>query len=167
MARKSPTKPPTVAELSAALTVSETTIGLYTRKGMPRTSVADALRWKSENIKVYSRGQAAMSGGELSLECKRAEICQRLETARASQIKNEALEAQLAPRSEVKSSVARCMNILESVLASLPDRIASKVAEIAPDLAEVAKDKTRTKVELALREAMLDDTEDNEDPSAV
>jgi hypothetical protein len=150
MPKRKPSQTPkrdnlTVAELSNGLGISQTMVDRCTARGMPRTSIEAAQKWRSENIKTRSARPVDMS--EAGIELQRARIADLLESARRRKMLNDKTEARLIRRDEVQADIATSLDRLTKRLSTLPAEAASVVPV---ELAESIRDLVSHECELSL-----------------
>lgn len=136
----------TLPEMAEGIGVSVVTIHKYLKRGCPRTSIAAIQKWRSENIKAVAEN---LEVSEIGIECKRAEVAERWENARARQIKNDEKEARLVSR----VAVSRMHGIVIARLTNRLKNLGMKCANLCPaELKATIKDAVEDTVETALRE---------------
>jgi hypothetical protein len=136
----------TIPQLVAGVGVSDTTLKKYFARGCPRTSVEAVLRWRSENIKAVAE-DADVS--ELGIEYKRADIADKLESARAKRIKNDRADGSLVLRAEVSRELSIILSRFHNRVVSIP----SDVAIVCPDPLKVPiKNAVESVITVALKE---------------
>jgi transcriptional regulator with XRE-family HTH domain len=89
----------TIQQMADGIGVGTTTIEKYVKRGCPRTSIDDVIRWRKENIKAVAE---SADKSEVMLERQRAELAKTLEQAREKQIANDIREGLLLSRSDVE-----------------------------------------------------------------
>jgi AcrR family transcriptional regulator len=137
----------TIRQLVEGVGVSDTTLKKYFARGCPRTSIEAVQKWRSENIKAVAE-DAEVS--EIGIELKRAEMAERWENARTRQIKNDRLQNELRPISEIEHALRVIHSRVATRLMSLGHRCANVVPS---ELKAVIKQEVEETVRIAMKEA--------------
>ncbi len=137
----------TIKALAEGIGVSTVTIDKYVARGCPRTSIEAAQKWRSENIKAVA-DDADVS--EIGIELKRAEILERLENARTRKLKNDRLQNELRPVSEIEHAI----RIIHSRVANRLKSLGHSCANVVPaEFKAVIKQQVEETVRIAMQEA--------------
>jgi len=140
----------TLPEMAEGIGVSVVTIHKYLKRGCPRTSIAAVQKWRSENIKAIAEN---LEVSEIGIECKKAEIAERWENARARQIKNDIAEGRLIRKDEVERSIA----IAVARLVNRLNTLGMRCANLCPsELKAPVKESIEEQVKTALKELSAD-----------
>ena len=137
----------TIRAIAEGIGVSTTIIERNVRAGCPRTSIEAVKKWRAQNVKTASA--SAMDHSELTIELKRAELCERLENARGRKIRNDATDEKLIQADEVARDTNQGLAIIEAGLSDLGARCASRCP---PELQTAVEELIDSKARLCLRE---------------
>lgn len=136
----------TIPAIAAGIGVSTITIHKYIKRGCPRTSIEAVHKWRAENIKAVAEDCEVT---EIGIECKRAEVAERWENARARQLKNDEKEGRLVSR----AAVGRMHGIVISRLTNRLKTLGMKCANLCPaELKATIKEAVEDTVDTALKE---------------
>lgn len=153
-------KKPTIAQFAEAFGVSKTTVNVYVKRGMPKTSIDAAIEWRANNIKATPGPEPDVDVAEIKEKLLQAELRDKTESARTRKIKNDILEEKLIEKIEVERDTAVAISRLTNKLNALGTRCAN----LCPaDLKAVIKEAVEDTVRLVLRELADDLTERNPD----
>ena len=141
---KGSTKPKalTLPQIAEGIGVSVVTVHKYLKRGCPRTSIAAVQKWRSENIKAIAEN---LEVSEIGIECKKAEIAERWENARARQIKNDIAEGRLIRKDDIERSLSIAMARVVNRLYTIPMRCANLCpAELKAPIKAAIEDQIKT-----------------------
>lgn len=92
----------TIEAIATGIGVSKTTIDKYVKRGCPRTTIEAVQKWRLENIRAVSED---CEDDEIGPETRRAELFDKLESARARNIKNDLMEGKLIRKDTVITDI--------------------------------------------------------------
>jgi len=92
----------TIQEMATGIGVSTRTIDKYVKRGCPRTTIEAVQKWRLENIRAVSED---CQDDEIGPETRRAELFDKLESARARNIKNDLMEGKLIRKDTVITDI--------------------------------------------------------------
>jgi len=136
----------TIKAIAEGIGVSTVTIDKYVARGCPRSSIEAVQKWRAQNIKVVAE---ETDDADLGIEFRRAELIDKLESARTRQMKNDLMEGRLIRKDEyelsLRTGISRLMNRLQS--------LGTKCANICPaELKVPVKEAVEDTVRIALKE---------------
>lgn len=115
----------TSESVGQALGVTDRTVRRWWARGCPRDSMEAIAEWRAENIKAVAEDAEPT---EIQIEVRRAELMDKMESARTRRLKNDQMEGRLVEWEEVERATAVNISRFTNGLAS----IGTMVANVCP-----------------------------------
>lgn len=143
----------TIKAIAEGIGVSTVTIDKYVKRGCPRNSIEAVQKWRAQNIKAVAE---ETEDSDLGIEFRRAELIDKLESARTRQMKNDLMADTLVSKDAMRQLHGRLLSRLTNRFNAFGSECANFCpAELKAPIKERIEDGVRTALREVANELLL------------